>query len=118
MSGALDPYKRKWDENPQNPYAATLSSGSATLSSSFVVQKYPDTWMMFKAWADEKKITEPPGTKDERVVLLYSGETERFMEKAAEYIAAKHKYYVLTAPYIFEKGTGKRIAFQPRAKES
>lgn len=118
MSGASDPYKIKWDENPQNPYATTLSSDNATLSSSAVFQKYPDTWTMFKSWADEEKITEPPGTKEERVVLLYSGETERFMEKVAGHIAAKHKYYVLTAPYIFEKGTGKRIAFQPRTKES
>lgn len=118
MSGALDPYKKKWDENPNNPYAATVSTGSGTISPSLVAENYPDTWIAFRTWADEKRISEPSGTKDERVVLLYSAETERFMEKAASCISIKHKYHVLTAPYIFEKVTGKKIAFQPCAKES
>jgi hypothetical protein len=119
ISVADDPYREKWDQYPINPYVATLTSGSATISSDFVVNKYPQTWIQFKAWSDEeKKISEPLGKKDERVVILYSAETERFMEKVAEYVAAKRNHYVMTSSFIFEKGTGKRIAFQPRPKEA
>jgi len=119
ISVADDPYREKWDQYPINPYVVTLSSGSATISSDFVVNKYPQTWIQFKAWSDEeKKISDPLGKKEERVVILYSAETERFMEKVAEYVAAKRNYHVLTSSFIFEKGTGKKIAFQPRPKEA
>jgi hypothetical protein len=118
ISAAVDPYREKWDQYPLNPYAVTLSSGSATISSDFVINKYPQTWNGFKLWIDEKKVSEPLGTKEERVVLLYPSETERFMESVAEYISKKQKQYVLTAPFIFEKGTGKKIAHEPRKNES
>ena len=111
-------YLKAWDQYPLNPYAVTLSSSSATLSSSFVINKYPDTWSTFKAWSKEEKTSELTGVKAERVVLLYSGETERIMEEVATYVAQTQKREVVTAPYIYEKGTGKRNAFQPRPDES
>lgn len=50
-------------------------------------------------------------------MLLYSGETERIMEEVATYVSRAQKRQVVTAPYIYEKRTGKRTAFQPRPKE-
>lgn len=116
MEGAIDPYK-EWDENNQNPFTVPLASGIATLSSEFVVQKYPDLWREFEEWAHQKKISEPPGSKSERIVLLYSGETEQFKERVAQHIATKYKFFVLTAPHIYEKETGNKIAFAPFPKE-
>ena len=117
MSGAIDPYKRVWDESSENPFTVTMSSGSAVLSSGFVIQKYPEAWKEFKEWTEEKKISEPLGEKNERVVLLYSAETSGFKEEVAQYIATKNNFFVLTAPFIYEKQTGNRIAFSPYPKE-
>jgi hypothetical protein len=117
MSGAIDP-KKEWDKNPQNPYAATLTSGSANLSSSIVIEKYNEVYQSFTLWSIAPKTSNLPYNREECVVLLYSGETERLMEHVAEYIATKHNLYVLTAPNIFEKGSGNRIAFQPFPGES
>jgi len=116
MEGAIDPYK-EWDENNQNPFTVPLASGIATLSSEFVVLKYPDLWREFEEWTRQKKVSVPPGSKSERIVLLYSGETEQFKEEVAQHIATKHNFSVLTAPHIYEKGTGNKIAFAPFPKE-
>jgi len=116
--GALDPYQTDWEEYNQNPFTVPLASGSATLSSNFVVQEYPDLWKEFEEWTKEEKTSEPLGKKNERVVLLYSAETEQFKEKVAHHIATNHNFFVLTAPYIYEKQTGKKIAFQPYRQET
>lgn len=121
MSGAIDTYKKNWDEKSQNPFTVTLSSGSATLSSSVVVQDYPQLWEEFKIWIKEKKTSEPLGEKSERVVLLYSAhrpDTIKLKENVALHIATKCNLFVLTAPYIYEKNTGKKIAFQQYPKET
>lgn len=121
MSGAIDPYKKDWDESSENPFTATLSSGTVTLSSGFVIENYPKVWEEFKEWTKEKKTSEPLGKKNERVVLLYSShrpETIKFKEEIAHYIATRHEFFVLTAPYIYEKQTGKKIAFQQYPKET
>jgi hypothetical protein len=91
-----DPFRKEWDRNPRNPYAVTLSSGSATISSHFVMENYPETWEKFRVWTAESKSSEPLGTAEERVALLYSAETERFMEKVAAYVSTKLRYHVLT----------------------
>jgi hypothetical protein len=111
-------YLKTWDQYPLNPYAVTLSSGSATLSSSFVIDHYPETWNRFKVWSQEEKTSTLLGNQNERVALLYSGENERLMEELATYVAQSQNRYVITAPYIYEKGTGKPIAFQPNSSES
>ncbi len=112
-------FRQTWDQYPLNPYAVTLSSGSATLSSSAVITYFPDTWDSFKIWSKEKKTSDiPVGNEEERIALLYCGQTQRIMEDFATYVATKLNYTVVTAPNIYEKGTGKRIAFQPRPKES
>jgi len=117
MSGAFDPFK-EWDENPSNPYSSTLASGSATVSSGYVSQQYPDTWQNFIDWAKKKKTSEPIGLKDERIVILYSGETERLMDNIAKYVSIELGFHVLTAPNIYEKGSGNKIAFGPCPNES
>jgi hypothetical protein len=118
MSGAIDPFK-KWDENPSNPYSGTLSTGSATVSSDFVAKEFPETWKSFQEWiSNEEKTSEPIGKRDERIALLYSSETERLMEKVATFVSTKLGFHVLTAPNIYRKDTGKKIAFKPYPKES
>lgn len=109
----------EWDNrNSLNPYAVTLSSGSATLSSSIVIEKFPETWESFKKWSQQEKTSDIIGDKGERVALLYSGKTEGIMETVATHIATKLDHTVVTAPYIYERGTGKRLAFQPKPRES
>ena len=115
--GALDPYQN-WNQSRQNPFVVILASGTANLSSNFVVSKHPEVWDEFKEWNKKEKKCEPKGKINERVVLLYSGETEGFKEKVANYIATNHNLYVLTAPNLFIKETGEKIAFGAYPKEN
>jgi hypothetical protein len=117
MEGAIDPVK-EWDENPQNPYPVTIPTGSGTLTSGYVAATYPDLWKDFNKWVEAEKTSELLGKIEERVALLYSGETLEFMELVAKHIAIELGYHVVTASYIFEKGSGKKIAFQPYKTES
>jgi hypothetical protein len=83
-----------------------------------VAKEHPDTLKSFEVWARQSKVSEPLGSKDERVVLLYSAETEAIMDRVANYVSTKHGFYVLTAPYIYERKSGRKIAFQQYPKES
>jgi hypothetical protein len=71
-------------------------------------------FMPFMDWFKAEKVTEISVKEEESVALLYSGENEAIMEGFATYISKDLKYNVITAHHIYERETGKEIAFQSK----
>ena len=106
----------EWDNrNSLNPYAVTLSSGSATLSSSIVIEKFPETWESFKKWSQQEKTSDIIGDKGERVALLYSGKTEGIMETVATHIATKARSHCCNGTLYLRKGNRQKTRFPTKA---